>query len=251
MTHAVPTPPARVFETSAGTRVSLAQEGQLLVELRGRGRKERDLGEPMRAFVGLANRARELTTQGYTEVVATRAPLAVDLGGWDAFAAYVSVVDPSRSLPQQELLVASSITAAMARREPRFGEALATLTILEWPSAFDVASTLEALDDAEAPLFEVLRRELAREKKRYPKELLRLAATHASPRVMSLALSAITRTRDPDAWMDVLIEGEHGLDATHLPAIRALVKKAPSRDVGRMIGDIAKDLERPGKKRRR
>jgi hypothetical protein len=245
-----PDVPARDFESPAGVRVTLVLDGGRVVELHDGKRREHDLGEPLRAFVFVANRGRALTVEGFAEVAPPGPPREVTLASWEALEGYASRLDETRSLPRQELALVSSITPALARKDARLAEALALFLTLDWPSTFDVAGVIEALDDPEPALHAALARELTASR-RYPKELARVATQHASPRIVALALDALERTPDPDAWMDVLIEGEPALAAGNLPALRSLAKRAPSRDVAKMIADIARDLERAGKRRRR
>lgn len=242
--------PVRVFASPDGVVVELAQEGPRVVERHGERGREHLLDGPLRAFVFLANRGRELTMEGFAEVVPEGPPGAVTLTSWAELEAYASRLDATRSLPRQELLLASSITPALARSDSRFAEALATLLLLDWPSTLDVAATIEALEDPEPALFAVLVRELAASR-RYPKELVRVATLHASPRIVDLALGALARTSDEDAWMDVLIEGEPALRANDAPRLAALAKEAPSREVATMCRDIARDLRPAPKIRRR
>jgi hypothetical protein len=64
-----------------------------------------------------------------------------------------------------------------------------------------------------------------------------------------LALEALSRTRDPDAWLDVLIEGDPFFDSTHVQTLEALGERAPTRDVARILREIASELA-PRRKRR-
>lgn len=245
----LPDVPARDFESPAGVRATLVLDGARVIEEHGGKRREHDLGGPLRAFVFVANRGRALTVEGFAEHVPEGPPCALSLEPWEALVAYASRLDETRSLPRQELAILSSLTAARARKDLRAAEALALFLTLDWPSTFDVAGVLEELADPEPALFAVLERELAAAR-RYPKELVRVATLHASPRIVALALDALDRTPDPDAWMDVLIEGEPALAPANLQELRALAKKAPSRDVAKMLGDIARDLEKASKRRR-
>ena len=183
------------------------------------------------------------------EIAPAQSPEPRRIGSWDELAIYASRLDQTRSLPRQELLIASTITPELTRREPRFGRALATLALLEWPSTFDVGGALATLDEPDLALADVLERELASEPKAYPMELVRLTALHGSARGVGLALAALSRTRDADAWLDVLIEGDPFFDRTHVPALEALGKRPPSRDVARIVREIAAE-HAPRAKRR-
>ncbi|GAB4215507.1 MAG: hypothetical protein OHK0013_41180 [Sandaracinaceae bacterium] len=242
--------PVRAFASPDGVVVELAQEGVRVVERRGALGREHVLDGPLRAFVFLANRGRALTVEGFVEVVPEGPPTPVSIASWAELESYASRLDATRSLPRQEHMIASSITPALARTDSRFAEALATLLLLDWPSTLDVAATIDALDDPEPALFAVLARELSASR-HYPKELVRVATSYASPRVADLALGALSRTTDPDAWMDVLIEGEPALRARDAPRLAVLAKKAPSREVATMCRDIARDLGGTPKPRRR
>jgi hypothetical protein len=246
----MPEVPVRELVDLGGKRVGLALEGARSIERRGRAITARTFADPVRAFVAVANRARRLVRDGFAELTPTTAvaePLV--LASWDALVAYASRLDERRSLPQQELLLACAITPDLDRRDPRFGRALATLALLEWPSTFDVGGALATLDEPDLALADVLERELASEPKAYPMELVRLTALHGSARGVGLALSALSRTRDADAWLDVLIEGDPFFDSTHVPALEALGKRAPSRDVARILREIAAE-HTPRRKRR-
>lgn len=245
----MPDVPLRELVDLAGKRVVLALDGARSLERRGRAITAHTFADPVRAFVAVANRARHLVREGYAEIPPSREAEPATLVSWETLATYASRLDASRSLPQQELAIAVAITPELARREPRCAAALATLTLLEWPSTFDVAGALRELDEPDLVLADVLERELAREAKAYPMELVRLTALHGSSRGCALALEALSRTRDPDAWLDVLIEGDPFFDSTHVPTLEALAKRAPSRDVARILGEIAAE-HAPRRKRR-
>jgi hypothetical protein len=245
----MPDVPGRELVDLAGKRVVLALDGTRSLERRGRAITAHTYADPVRAFVAVANRSRQLVREGYAELAPARTPEPLTLGSWEAFEAYASRLDETRSLPQQELLLASAITPALDRRDARFGRALATLTLLEWPSTLDVGGALAQLDEPDLALADVLERELACEPKSYPMELVRLTVLHGSERGVRLALEGLSRTRDPDAWLDVLIEGDPFFDPTHVPALEALDKRAPNRDVARILREIAAE-HAPRRKRR-
>lgn len=245
----MPEVPVRELVDLGGKRVALALEGARSIERRGRAITARTFADPVRAFVAVANRARRLVRDGYAELTPTGVAEPLALASWDALVAYASRLDEGRSLPQQELLLACAVTPDLDRRDPRFGRALATLALLEWPSTFDVGGALATLDEPDLALADVLERELAAEPRAYPMELVRLTALHGSARGVGLALAALSRTRDADAWLDVLIEGDPFFDSTHVPALEALGKRAPSRDVARILGEIAAE-HAPRRKRR-
>lgn len=229
-----------------GERVGLALEGPRVHEHRGEATTTTVHRSVVRAFVALSNRARALEARGFACVPRPRID-AVDeepsvVGSWADFEAYVGRVDLRRSLPAQELRVASALTRSVVRGEPRFGDALAIFTLLEWPHAFDVEPEIEKLREPEVFLFATLEAELAADPSAYPKELVRIASHHASPRVIDLALHALQRTRDEDAWMDVLIEGEDAMEARHASVLGRLAASAPSPAVKKLLADIAKDL---------
>jgi hypothetical protein len=237
----MPDAPVRELVGLGGDRVALALEGACTFERRGRAITARAFADPVRAFVAVGNRARRLVREGYVEALprtVPEAPEAPALATWDALVAYASRLDESRSLPRQELVLSASITPALVRRDARCAVALATLTLLEWPSAFDVAASLAQLEEPEAALAEVLDRELASDPKIYPTELVRLTALHGSPRGMGLVLDALSRTRDPDAWLDVLLEGDPFFERTHVSRLEALGRRAPSRDVAQIVREI-------------
>lgn len=235
----------RAFVPLEGPTVSLGLDAGALIE-RCDGREVRtEFGGPVRAFVALANRARALWAKGHVEQ-APASGLADELPAltaWEAIVAYAGCLDGTRSLPRQELALCAALTPALARRDPAAAAALATLVLLEWPTAFDVAASIEALGDAAEPaLTAALAAELARTNDGYPKALVRLAMLFGSPESATLALGALSRTRDPDAWFDVLIEGEPHFDASHASVLAALAPQAPDRDVGKMAREIARDL---------
>jgi len=145
--------------------------------------------------------------------------------------------------------LAGGITPARARRDPRFALAAASLVLVGWPASFDASSLIDALDEPGEALREVLARSLSGSR-RYPKELVRLACRHGSADTLKLALRALERSRDPDAWLDVLIEGEPFLERSHVAALEVLAKAAPSRDVAKMAREIVRDLRAPPRRRR-
>lgn len=242
----------RRFEPTDGPPVDLGLSGSTFFERRDRWRPT-TFEHSVRAFVALANRARALALAGYVELAPAHASDAPVLVDYDTIAAYAGMVDSTRSLPRQEMVVAMALTAELARRDARVADQLATLTLLRWPVTFDVGALLAELDGPEEALTRVLARELARPKSGYPKELVRQAMIHGSAESCTLALRALSRTKDPDAWFDVLIEGDPFFDRSHVPALTALAAKAPSKDIAKMAREIAKDLapaRRPTKKRR-
>ncbi len=270
----------RSFEPLRGASIALGLSsgvsGTSLLERRGSlAPKATTFETPTRAFVALANRARALLAAGLVEdAPRSDAPLAAlgledlgledlgledlgleDLGleDHDAIARYVGSIDATRSLPLQEMLIAQALTPQLARRDPRVAEMIATLTLLVWPVTFDVGALLAELDGPEDALARVLARELSRSRSGYPKELVRQAMIHGSAESCTLALRALSRTKDPDAWFDVLIEGDPFFDRSHVPALTALASRAPSKDIAKMAREIAKELapaRRPSKQRR-
>ncbi len=242
-------PILRTF-TRGTARREVGNAGATLLERGPHGLVVHEHPDALGAFVGLARRARALFEQGFEELAPAQPPAPVVLDRFEAFEAYASAVDVGRSLPRQEHELAVAITPPRARRDPRFALAAASLVLLGWPASFDASSLIDALDDPGEALREVLSRELAASR-RYPKELVRLACRHGSPETLTLALRALGRTRDPDAWLDVLIEGEPFLERPHVPALDALAKRAPSRDVARMAREIARDLKAPPRRGRR
>lgn len=250
--------PYRSFEPLRGAPIALGLAGATLLERRGAAAPKASTYEtPMRAFVALANRARALSLSGLVEDAPRTdpsSPAAPSLEDHDAIARYAGSIDAMRSLPSQEMTIAQALLAQRARRDRRIAEMIATLTLLAWPVAFDVGALIAELDDPAEALGSVLERELARGKSGYPKELVRHAMIHGSADSCTLALRALSRTKDPDAWFDVLIEGDPFFDRTHVPALSALVSKAPSKDIAKMAREIAKDLapaRRPATKKRR
>ncbi|MBX7193284.1 MAG: hypothetical protein K1X94_14615 [Sandaracinaceae bacterium] len=241
----------RVFTPLRGSSVALALDADRVIERRARGLREARYGDPVRAFVALANRARALHAAGFAEEVPPAEAPPRTLAGLDAVIAYAGVIDVTRSLPRQELSLAQALTPAAARQDERMAEALATLALLEWPSTFDVGGAIGAIDDPDEALVRVLARELSRDRASYPKELVRLAVVHGSARSCTLALEALTRTRDPDAWLDVLIEGDPFFDRSHAPRLAELAKKAPNRDAARIAREIAAEHAAPRRRRAR
>lgn len=248
----------RSFLPLRGASIALGLSGSLsgttLLERRGAATPKASTFEtPMRAFVALANRARALQAAGFVEDAPRSDVPAPSLVDHDAIARYAGSVDATRSLPLQEMSIAHALTPHLARREPRVAEMIATLMLLAWPVTFDVGALIAELDGPEVALTGVLDRELTRSKG-YPKELVRQAMIHGSAESCTLALRALTRTKDPDAWFDVLIEGDPFFDRTHVPALTALAPSAPSKDIAKMAREIAKDLapaRRPATKKRR
>ena len=235
----------RSFEPLRGASVALGLARATLLERRGAAApKSTTFETPMRAFVALANRARALLASGFVEdAPRTDARLdAPSLEDHDAIARHAGSVDATRSLPLQEMSIAHALTPELARRDPRVVEMIATLTLLAWPVTFDVGALLAELDGPEVALWQVLDRELSRPRSGYPKELVRQAMIHGSAQSCTLALRALSRTKDPDAWFDVLIEGDPFFDRSHVPALTALAPKAPSKDIAKMAREIANEL---------
>ncbi len=233
----------RSFSSPRAPSVRLGLAACALVE-RGGSRDRRERFEtPLRAFVALGNRARALTRRGYAEApIVDPALEAPRLAAFDAIERYASTLDPRRSLPRQELAIARGLERAIRGGDPRPAEALATLALSRWPSACDVEPALAAAPLAPEALHRVLARELARERRGYPRELVRLALALGSRASAPLALAALARTRDPDAWLDVLIEGEALFGPEDAPRLLALAREAPDRDTARMAADIARTL---------
>jgi len=244
-----PSPSLRTFARGTERR-QVGNAGARLFERGPRGLVAREHHDALGAFVGLARRARALFDQGFEELAPAHPAAPVILDRFEAFEAYASAVDVGRSLPRQEHELAMAITPARARRDPRFALAAASLVLVGWPASFDASTLIDALDEPGEALREVLARELSASR-RYPKELVRLACHHGSGDTLTLALRALARTRDPDAWLDVLIEGEPFLERVHVAALETLAKRAPSRDVAKMAREIARDLKAPPRRGRR
>lgn len=237
-------PSLRRFRSSV-TIVWLGNVGARFIERRGASERAVEYDDPMRAFVAVCLRARALLAQGFEE--------ASDLAGGSAspvapprtyadLERYVSSVDGSRSLVGQETVVAGALAHLVPRGDPRAARAAAVLSLVAWPTVADVASILARAPEPEPALFAVLERELFHSRE-YPKELVRIACAHGSARTVGLALRALARTRDPDAWLDVLIEGEPWLNDSHLPALAMLIRRAPSREVAKVAREVVRDLE--------
>ena len=255
MSHAADVP-YRSFEPLRGAPIALGLAGATLLERRGSlAPKVATFETSMRAFVGLANRARALLASGFVEDAPDNdtSRSTSSLEDHDAIARYAGSIDVTRSLPLQEMSIAHALSPKLARRDPRVAEMIATLMLLAWPVTFDVGALLAELDGPEEALTKVLARELARSRTVYPKELVRQAMIHGSAESCTLALRALSRTKDPDAWLDVLIEGDPFFERIHVPALTALAPSAPSKDIAKMAREIARDLaptRRPTKRRR-
>lgn len=262
-----PRPRDRAFVGLDESVTRLGLEGSVLVERRGRHEERTPFGSILRAFVALGQRARALALLGIIEAPAearvgarretpsespSESPSgAPRLASLDAIERYASALDPAVSLPQLERVIARSLTPALTAQDERAADALATLALLEWPSSLDVGALLEPRREAPSALHRVLVRELERDPACYPKELVRLALVTGSRPSASVALAALRRTRSPDAWLDVLIEGEPLFRPTDARALLALSEHAPERDIAKTARDIARDLApRPRRARR-
>ena len=192
------------------------------------------------AFVGFANRARQLLAEGFIEHEVVAQATLPTLSDSSEVLAYMSCCDVTRSQVQQEAAV--GVALARVPRDALWKELVATLSCVEWPHVFDVEPLLRGARRTEAPWLAVVALALEQEPTRYPRELIRIASTLGSAKVVRLCMQALSRVQDEDAWMDVLIEGEPVMERSDSAQLRVLAKEAPSKQVAKLVRQIVADL---------
>ena len=194
------------------------------------------------AFVGYANRVRRLLAEGFIEKEQVPTATLPTLSDASEILAYASTCDLTRSQVQQEAAIGFALARPRIERSALWKELVATFVCIDWPHVFGIEPLVRGGRRTEAPWLAVVTLALELDRTRHPKELVRVASTFGSAKVVRACLNALSTVDDEDAWMDVLIEGEPAMERADVKLLRELAEKALLKQVAKLVRQIASDL---------
>ena len=234
--------PSRTFVPLEGEPIQLALLDGAMIESCGAQTPTRtEFPSRPFAFVGYANRVRRLLAAGFVEQTFVPTATLPTLSDAPEILTYASTCDLTRTQVQQEAAVGFALGRPGLERSALWKELVATLMCLDWPQVFRVEPLVTGRR-TEAPWLAAVTLALTIESMGYPKELVRMASTFGSGKVVRVCLNSLTKVDDEDTWMDVLIEGEPAMEPVDIKLLRELATKAPSKQVAKMAKQIAADL---------